>query len=295
MNLQDVRKSLTELREGLKRIKQELADHYSDIEQADRYGKQMWSFVRKATGQVEDLVDDVNHADATFNEVVKYYGEDERNMSSSEFYGIFKTFVTSYKVCLFEPSIISAKFSSSLQKCRSENISIQEEREALEKRRQAAEDARANKLKHQETAPEQTEEDNAALDNLLEKLRNGDTVGRKARRTRKSVAARQTTAPLTLNTDVLLTAKSGDETVDIARDMLMRLKSDGFDALTPSTPTVSSMRRTRRKRDSEGVAALAALEESISPSGISREDSESSQPSITLDSIEEQPTPTDSG
>lgn len=295
VNLQDVRKSLGELREGLKNIRKELTEHFSEMDMNDKYGKQMWAFVGKATSQLEDLVDDVNHAESTFYEVAKYYGEDEKNMSSAEFYGIFKTFVTSYKVCLLELSIIGAKFSSSLQKCRSENISIQEEREALEKRRQAAEDARANKLKHQETAPEQTEEDNAALDNLLEKLRNGDTVGRKARRTRKSVAARQTTAPLTLNTDVLLTAKSGDETVDIARDMLMRLKSDGFDALTPSTPTVSSMRRTRRKRDSEGVAALAALEESISPSGISREDSESSQPSITLDSIEEQPTPTDSG
>ena len=32
------------------------------------------------------------------DEVVRYYGEDERNMSSSEFYGIFKTFVTSYRV-----------------------------------------------------------------------------------------------------------------------------------------------------------------------------------------------------
>ena len=101
MNLQDVRKSLTELREGLKRIKQELTDHFSDMEQADRYGKQMWGFIRKATSQVEDLVDDVNHADATFNEVLRYYGEDDRNMSSSEFYGIFKTFVTSYRVCVF--------------------------------------------------------------------------------------------------------------------------------------------------------------------------------------------------
>ena len=73
-------------------------DNFSDPEQADRYGKQMWNFVRKATGQVDDLVDDVNHAETTFNDVVKYYGEDERNMSSSEFYGIFKTFVTSYKV-----------------------------------------------------------------------------------------------------------------------------------------------------------------------------------------------------
>ena len=98
VGLQDVRKSLSELREGLKKIRQELKDHFSDIDMADRYGRQMWTFVGKATSQLEDLVDDVNHADSTFNDVVKYYGEDERNMSSSEFYGIFKTFVTSYRV-----------------------------------------------------------------------------------------------------------------------------------------------------------------------------------------------------
>ena len=94
---------------------------------------------------------------------------------------------------------------------------------------------------------------------------------------------------------MLLSAKSGDETVDIARDMLMRLKSDGFDALTPSTPTAASMRRSRRKRDSEGVAALAALGESISPGGPEREEGSDTplgtQPPIILDSIEEQPSP----
>lgn len=58
----------------------------------------MWNFVGKANAQVEDLIDDVNLADTTFTEVIKYYGEEDKNMSSSEFYGIFKTFVTSYKV-----------------------------------------------------------------------------------------------------------------------------------------------------------------------------------------------------
>ena len=58
VNLPDVRKSLTELRDGLKRIKQELQDNFSDPEQIDRYGKQMYNFVRKATEQVEDLVDE---------------------------------------------------------------------------------------------------------------------------------------------------------------------------------------------------------------------------------------------
>lgn len=71
------------------------------MEMLDRYGKQMWTFVGKATSQLEDLVDDVNHADSTFNDVLRYYGEDDHNMSSSEFYGIFKTFVTSYKVSFF--------------------------------------------------------------------------------------------------------------------------------------------------------------------------------------------------
>lgn len=98
MSLQDVRKGLGELREGLKSIRRELTEHFADAEQTDRYGAQMWAFVREAASKVDDLVDDVNNADAVYLEVVKYYGEDDKQMNSTEFYGIFKTFVTSYKV-----------------------------------------------------------------------------------------------------------------------------------------------------------------------------------------------------
>ena len=102
VNLQDVRKGLSELRDGLARIRQELADHFADLDENDRYGKQMWAFYKKANQQLEDLVDDVRNADTTFVDAVNYYGEEDRNMSSSEFYGIFKTFITSYKVSLGE-------------------------------------------------------------------------------------------------------------------------------------------------------------------------------------------------
>ena len=95
-----MRKSLGELREGLAKIRKELAEHFTDVEQNDRYGRQMWTFVGKASAQLEDLVDDVNHAESTFSEVISYYGEDEKSMNSAEFYGIFKTFVTSYRVRL---------------------------------------------------------------------------------------------------------------------------------------------------------------------------------------------------
>jgi cytokinesis protein len=86
------------LREGLKKIRQELTDHFADAVDTDKYGSQMWAFLARATRQVDDLIDDVNNADATFTDAVNYYGEEDRKMNSSEFYAIFKTFVTSYKV-----------------------------------------------------------------------------------------------------------------------------------------------------------------------------------------------------
>jgi Formin Homology 2 Domain len=106
VNLQDVRKGLTELRDGLKAIRQELNEYFSDVEQNDRYSKQMWGFLGKATRQMEDLNDDVNAADTLFTEVVKYFGEDDKNMSSTEFYGVFKTFITSYRVRDFTSPLV---------------------------------------------------------------------------------------------------------------------------------------------------------------------------------------------
>lgn len=101
VNLLDVRKGTNELRDGLKRVRTELNEHFADVDASssqDLYAKKMWRFVGEASDRLKDLIDEVNLADAVFSEVVRYYGEDEKNMSSSEFYGIFKTFVTSYRV-----------------------------------------------------------------------------------------------------------------------------------------------------------------------------------------------------
>lgn len=99
VNLQELRKGLGDLRDGLKRIRQELGEHFAHLDDSDKYGKQMWAFMSKAQLRVEDLVDDVRNAETTFTDAINYYGEDDKNVSSSEFYAIFKTFITSYKVC----------------------------------------------------------------------------------------------------------------------------------------------------------------------------------------------------
>lgn len=256
MNLQDVRKGLTQIRDGLKQIREELNEYYADVNLQDRYAAKMWSFIGNATRKVEDLIDDVNLADATFTKSLKYFGEDDKNMSSSEFYGIFKTFVISYRASF--PIVPRKYVDLSSQKCQTENRSAASEREAHEKRKKAAEEMREQRNKKTDYSfTAQEGGDTAALDNLLEKLRNGDSIGRRRNKGRAGRRAPQAPAadvpPVPkdeVNERAVFTPTNGAENAaDLARDMLARLQSDGFNAFTP-TPTQSRPpRRPRRRRE----------------------------------------------
>ena len=81
------------------------------------------------------------------------------------------------------------------------------------------------------------DEHEGALEKLLTNLRNGDTISRKARRRRPAPENHLTSLPLNLD----------DSTPsNVARDMLARLQSDGFEAI-PS-PIVATQHRRRRRR-----------------------------------------------
>lgn len=258
---------MSELREGLKRIRQELGEHFADINEGDRYGKQMWAFVNKANVQVEDLIHDVNNADSTFTDAISYYGEEDKNMSSSEFFGIFKTFVISYKVrSLF--FLLLPRYLIVAQKCQMDNQTAAEDKLAVEKRRQALEENKVNRQKAIEAAG--ANEDQDVLDAVLAKLRNGDPV-RKARRTRPN-ADPQPLVPLSLTLEgSSITGDAGD----IARDMLARLQSDGFPLPVSSTvPAPTSQRRRRLRIESASTGELPGsplaseiqdIQEEISP------------------------------
>ncbi|CAE6426529.1 unnamed protein product, partial [Rhizoctonia solani] len=157
VNLLEVKKHFGELRVGLKSIRSELGEHFSDIDSLppdDQYPKKMWRFLTEATEQLEDLSDAVKQAELSFAEILRYYGEDEKT-SSSEFFGIFKTFCTSYR------------------KCQTENRAAAEEKVVAEKRRQYAEESRLARQKAREEEVVRDPQDAAILDTLLERLRNG--------------------------------------------------------------------------------------------------------------------------
>ena len=149
---------------------------------------------------------------------------------------------------------------------------------AEEKRKQAQEELKATRERARAEASAQETEDTSILDNLLEKLRNGDSVGRK-RRDRQKIDRRGPTAPLDLNPENLLASGTGNDTADLARDMLARLKSDGFDTTTPTSPTSSGPPRRSRRRpppstsfkgiaeELEGAALAHVEEESVLDEG----------------------------
>jgi cytokinesis protein len=115
----------------------------------------------------------------------------------------------------------------------------------VEKRRQQHEDLVASRTKAA-NSPTTESQEASVLDDLLDKLRSGDTVaGRRTRRQRPGAPSR-TPGPLTLPT-----GGEGDA-ADIAKDMLARLKSDGFDAaLAPLSPgPTTGKRRSRPRRGS---------------------------------------------
>jgi cytokinesis protein len=138
------------------------------------------------------------------------------------------------------------RLSSAAQKCKSENQTLAEERAAIEKRKAQAQEAKEAREKVKTEAAQ----DASVLDNLLDKLRSGDAIPRKARKNRPKPSSLSDIRPSPLGVDV-----ASGETVDVAKSMLAALQMDGFDAIAPATPSARPARTSRRTRLRAGTVA----------------------------------------
>lgn len=131
-----------------------------------------------------------------------------------------------------------------------DNRTAAEERSAAEKRKHAAEELRATRDKAAEMTPETAD----ALDSLLEKLRNGETIRRGHQRSRPNPTP---AAVVPLNMD----------NPNFALDLLASMQSGGFELPVPSSPTFAASQRRRRNRrqistfseESSGTAPTSPL------------------------------------
>lgn len=95
-------KDYNELRSGLQKLIQELDSHYGEDYEApegDNYAKVMHEFREKALEKFEELEVRYTSMDIAYKDAVSFYGENPAEMKPDEFFGIFKTFTSSWEVC----------------------------------------------------------------------------------------------------------------------------------------------------------------------------------------------------
>jgi hypothetical protein len=85
------------------------------------------------------------------------------------------------------------------------------------------------------------------MDTILNRLKAGDSIGRKARRNRLagSSGSRSNIPPVPQLTPQLTGSVGSGEAADIAKDMLAALRQGGFTPIEPPSPRPPQTRRTR--------------------------------------------------
>ncbi|KAI7867438.1 hypothetical protein BDF14DRAFT_1968074 [Spinellus fusiger] len=179
ITLPDVVKEYNELRSGIQKLIRELDNHYGDAYEAaedDNYAVTMQKFREEAVEKFDELEIRYTSMDVAYKDVVGFYGENPGQIQPDEFFGIFKT------------------FTSSWERAMSDNMKAQKKLEDLEKARikdeERKERVKAQKLRGVDTsdgnivcllstllkftASEQGVEEKNIMDNLLDKLRAGE-------------------------------------------------------------------------------------------------------------------------
>jgi cytokinesis protein len=99
VNFNDMQSTSKHMLDEILNIRKSLAANFSSSE--DGYTRKMFRFSAAAEEQLRDVRDGILNAEKQLRDVQNYYCEGEemaRPMQSQDFFGIFRTFTSSYKV-----------------------------------------------------------------------------------------------------------------------------------------------------------------------------------------------------
>ncbi|KAG0358937.1 Dishevelled associated activator of morphogenesis 2 [Gamsiella multidivaricata] len=171
VSLPELQSDFNHIKTQLKEIKVELSTHYPDGLKTcadDRFYEVMQPFIETAERQFSRTESAITEMEILYKDCVKFYGEEPTIMKPDEFFGIFKT------------------FTSSFEKAREDNRKQRERDTQREKARLAAKQrqeqiaAKRNRLQVPDINGEGStsdadggSDDKGMMDSLLESLRNG--------------------------------------------------------------------------------------------------------------------------
>ena len=108
MTIQDLIKDYNELRVGLQKLMHEIERYEKDEEEPiahDRLLEVMNNFRDSAIEKFDQLEVRYTFMDVAYKDVVTYFGENPRDMKPDEFFGVFKTFTSSWEVNIYSSEI----------------------------------------------------------------------------------------------------------------------------------------------------------------------------------------------
>ncbi|KAI9259027.1 hypothetical protein BDA99DRAFT_484089 [Phascolomyces articulosus] len=181
VTLQDVVKEYNELRSGLQKLIGELEAHYGpdyEAPEGDSFAEIMTEFRDKALGKFEELEVRYTSMDVAYKDAVSFYGENPSEMKPDEFFGIFKTFTSSWERAMSDNKTARKKLEQMERARRMES----ERRERIKTQRHRGVDT------SEESGPAGAEEEKNIMDNLLDRLRAGDLDTSTKRRGERSAA-----------------------------------------------------------------------------------------------------------
>lgn len=167
-SISDIVQQYTDMRQGLKQLKIELDTYWrtSDNEDVDsdqvenetqdRFFVVMEEHLSSATRRFDEVETLYVNVDAKWKDTMTYYGENPRNQQPSEFFSIFARFLASWKQSAVE------------------ELKYTQQKELEEKRKQDLETRRLKSVSGREDTVH-GERDRRQMDDLLEKLRSGET------------------------------------------------------------------------------------------------------------------------
>ncbi|KAF9582185.1 hypothetical protein BGW38_000535, partial [Lunasporangiospora selenospora] len=207
VTLPELQADFNTIKTKIRECKTELLTHYPNGYRScpeDRYYEVMQPFIETAERAFTKAETAMLDMEAIYRDCVRFYGEDPAVMKPDEFFGIFKT------------------FSSSFEKAREDNKKQKEKETQREKARSAAKarqeqmaTAKRNRIKVQNVSNEGSNgggaDDKGMMDSLLETLRNGgENESTRRDRRRNKARADHSSANMTLKAQDLLTSLRED-------------------------------------------------------------------------------------
>ena len=138
-SINDMIQQYTDMRQGLKQLDLELGTKWQpedvELEEGDRFSEIMSEYRQKASDKFEDLQTLYLNMDATYKDVMLYYGENPKVMRPDDFFGVFSKFSSSWK----DATLAEEKYAQKLERderrrkeeeSRKERLRVKREKEA---------------------------------------------------------------------------------------------------------------------------------------------------------------------